>query len=315
MKTFNVLLQYLIPQHMLSRLISFFANCRYPWFKNRFIRWFIKRYPVNMEEAEERNPLNYTTFNNFFVRKLRKEVRPIIDEIDAIISPVDGVISQIGEIEHDRILHAKGVQYSLEALLAGKYVEEFKNGQFVTLYLSPKDYHRVHMPFTGTLCEMIYVPGRLFSVNPQVVMSVPDVFARNERVICIFETSVGLMGVVMVGAMLVAGIRMTWAGKITPNKDCQLHYWQYPADLVKLSRGLEMGLFEFGSTVLVLFQAEKVAWNQTLDSGIRLRISVLCNFFVYLNVCRDIYHRVKQNRFVSGILLDLHQSQLLSSHD
>jgi phosphatidylserine decarboxylase len=258
----SVLLQYIIPQHLFSRLVSLVANCSFKWLKNRLILWFIRKYEVNMQEALEENPFNYSTFNDFFTRALKKHVRPVAVESDVIVSPVDGVISQIGTVKNGVLPQAKGFQYSLDVLLAGRYVEMFQSGEFVTLYLSPKDYHRVHMPLTGILREMIYVPGKLFSVNPQTVLSVPNVFTRNERVVCIFETAIGFMAVIMVGALFVGGIQTVWHGKVTPDEKRKLKRVQYLDQSPKLVCGTEIGHFEFGSTVIVLTQPKRVLWHK-----------------------------------------------------
>jgi len=264
-------LQYLIPQHILSRMIGFFANCRWVWLKNLMIAWFIKCYQVDMSIAEKDKISDYATFNEFFIRKLQPSVRPVATASGIIISPVDGRISQIGDIMQEDLIQAKGSYYSLETLLGGaKLGQKFQNGKFITLYLSPKDYHRVHMPLTGKLLEMTYVPGSLFSVNPATTSHIPGLFTKNERIICVFETPIGYMAVIMVGAMLVASINTVWAGKVTPNKDKSIKSNSYKD--IELGGGEEMGYFAMGSTVIVLFEPKRMHWDAelTIDYTVQL---------------------------------------------
>ena len=227
-KKYKVLLQYLIPQHLLSRLIGILANSHLAWLKNLMIASFIKYYNVDLSSAEETNISKYATFNDFFTRKLKDSNRPISQNENTIVSPADGIISQIGDINNDLLLQAKGHKYNLNSLLTEENLaSRFVDGKFATIYLSPKDYHRVHMPITGTLQEMIYVPGKLFSVNAETAEQVPNLFARNERVISIFETQIGKMAVIMVGAMIVASIHTAWASKVAPNKSKTIQKWDY----------------------------------------------------------------------------------------
>lgn len=262
-KKFFVSLQYLIPQHLLSRLVGWLANCRWNWLKNLMINWFIKYYQVDMNIAEKPNAKDYATFNEFFIRKLKAGVRSIATEPDTIISPVDGMLSQWGEIKQGKLIQAKGFEYGLESLLAGsKFTQNFAGGQFMTLYLSPKDYHRVHMPMDGDLLEMTYVPGSLFAVNQATTNQIPAIFAKNERVICMFQTSRGKMAVILIGAMLVASINTTWAGKVTPSKNKSIKSSFYEG--VKLQKGEAMGYFSMGSTVIVLFEPQQARWETCL---------------------------------------------------
>jgi len=218
-----------------------------------------------MTIAERSTPEDYVTFNDFFTRKLRPNTRPIAKEQETIISPIDGTISQIGNIQENTIIQAKGISYSLETLLVNKdYLELFKNGNFATLYLSPKDYHRIHLPIAGILQEMTYVPGRLFSVNPATADTIQNLFARNERAINIFKTEIGTMAVIMVGAMLVASINTAWGGKITPNNNKTIRSWQYDSQQIEMHRGMEIGYFELGSTVILLFEPNMMEWNINL---------------------------------------------------
>lgn len=263
---FFILAQFLLPHHMLSRLIGFLANCRWPWFKNTLIKWFISTYDVNMEEAAEPNPQAYASFNNFFTRALKPDAREFPEHKQDVACPADGAISQVGDIENGRIFQAKGHNFSTRELLGGsqKLAAQFEEGKFITIYLSPKDYHRVHMPLTGELKQMIYVPGRLFSVSPLTTNQIPRLFARNERMVALFETAQGPMAVILVGAMIVASIETVWAGPVTPPKR-QLHNFQY-GEAIKLDRGDEMGQFKLGSTAIVLFGKDMISWDEKLQA-------------------------------------------------
>jgi len=228
-----------------------------------------------MDEAAEPNPEAYAHFNDFFTRELKADARPFVDEKGSIACPADGCISQIGDIELGRIFQAKGHRFSMKELLGGsnEVAELFDGGKFATIYLSPKDYHRVHMPVTGTLKEMIYVPGKLFSVSPLTAYEVPRLFARNERMIAIFDTEHGPMAMILVGAMIVASIETVWAGLVTPPKRelKQIDYGYQP----KLKKGEEMGRFKLGSTVILLFGANKVSWAEQLQANVDVRMGEL----------------------------------------
>lgn len=259
--------QYLAPHHLVSRLMGHAADCRTPAVKNWMISRFVRRYGVDMSEAQLQDPLAYETFNQFFTRKLRPGARPLDTEPGGVICPVDGAISQLGPIEHGRIFQAKGHSYSLTNLLGGEpeRAAPFVGGDFATIYLSPRDYHRVHMPCAGTLREMVHVPGRLFSVNPLTASHVPELFARNERVACLFDTEYGPMAMVLVGAMIVASIETVWGGLITPYKR-RIRHWRYDAASrapIHLDKGAEMGMFKLGSTVIVLFGPGRIRWTDT----------------------------------------------------
>lgn len=264
-----IFMQYILPHHTLSRLIGRLAECQTPWFKNRLIAWFIKRYQVNMSEALLEDPSAYRHFNDFFTRSLKEDARPLDNSEKAVLSPADGAISQLGSIEHGRIFQAKGHSFSLLELLGGdaERAAPFMGGSFSTVYLSPKDYHRVHMPLTGILREMVYIPGRLFSVNQTTAENVPELFARNERVACIFDTEQGPMAVVLVGAMIVASIETVWAGQVTPPLR-NLHTYDYSQAArqpITLEKGAELGRFKLGSTAIVLFGPNHVAWDDALQ--------------------------------------------------
>lgn len=270
--TLFIFCQYIIPQKLLSRLAGSLAECTIPWFKNTLIGWFIQRYNVDMSIAQNPDPESYQHFNDFFTRPLADGQRPIDEATDSIVCPADGCISQLGNIKHGRIFQAKGQEYSLQELIGGNetLAAPFKNGQFATVYLSPKDYHRVHMPIAGTLTHMLHIPGDLFSVNETTANNVPRLFSRNERVVCLFETELGPMAVVLVGAMIVASIETPWAGLITPVKK-QVRTWCYPSaantpDTITLKKGEEMGRFKLGSTAIVLFGNDVMKWSDELKA-------------------------------------------------
>jgi len=259
--------QYAAPHHLVSRLMGLAADCRTPAIKNWMISRFVRRYGVDMSEALVQDPLAYESFNQFFTRALKPDARPPDTEPGAVLCPADGAISQLGPIEHGRIFQAKGHSYSLAGLLGGdpRRAEPFAGGDFATIYLSPRDYHRVHMPCDGTLREMVHVPGRLFSVNPLTASHVPELFARNERVACLFDTEYGPMAMVLVGAMIVASIETVWAGLVTPHKRHvrAVRYDEAARAPVHLAKGAEMGRFKLGSTVIVLFGPGRVRWTDT----------------------------------------------------
>lgn len=264
--------QYIVPQHLLSHLVGWLAETRINWIKNIFISKFITQFDVNMAEAKLQTPESFENFNDFFTRELKENARTIDDNSNSIVSPADGAVSQIGNIENGRVFQAKGQDYSLIELLGGdrQTADDFMGGKFATIYLSPKDYHRLHMPVTGTLREMIYVPGDLFSVNQTTAQNVPRLFSRNERVVAVFDTELGPMALVLVGAMIVAGIETTWAGRITPF-DRRIKSTQYPAQgdsqqPLVIEKGEEMGRFFLGSTIVVCFGEDKMNWLETLKA-------------------------------------------------
>lgn len=263
-----ILFQYLLPHHLLSRLAGCLANCTWPWVKNPFITWFVKRYQVDMSQALEENPTAYRSFNDFFTRALKPDARPLDQTPGSILCPADGAISQLGKIEHGRIFQAKGHSFSVQELLGGnpELAAPFQGGEFATVYLSPRDYHRVHMPLGGTLKEMIYVPGKLFSVNQTTAENVPELFARNERVVCLFDTEAGPMAVVLVGAMIVASVETVWAGLVAPPSRV-LRSTAYGQAAPSLEKGDEMGRFKLGSTAIVLFGPDAMRWSESLKAG------------------------------------------------
>ena len=265
-----ILLQHLLPQHLLSRLVGRIADCRIPWVKNLFIGRFHKHYGIDMSLAVEQDPLAYPSFNDFFTRALKEDARPIDPADDALVSPCDGAVSQAGAISYGRLIQAKGRGYSLTTLLGGsaERAEPFVNGSFATLYLSPRDYHRVHMPVAGTLREAIYVPGDLYSVNSATARGVDSLFARNERLVAIFDTEHGPMAMVLVGAMIVAGIETVWSGPVAPlRRQPQTLYSRTEPAPVRLEKGEEMGRFHLGSTVILAFGPDVLRWEESLTHG------------------------------------------------
>ncbi|OOF06636.1 archaetidylserine decarboxylase [Salinivibrio sp. MA607] len=251
-------LQYLAPKHALTRVMGKLASLKGGWFTTSVIKWFIKQYHVDMGEAKVSDPGYYRTFNDFFVRELKPALRPIEGDNDTLVFPADACVSQAGRIEQGQLVQAKGHYFSLTELIGGDaaLASQFDEGAFATLYLSPRDYHRVHMPCDGVLREMIYIPGDLFSVNPVTAENVPNLFARNERVVCLFETDFGPMAQILVGATIVGSIETTWAGTVTPPTGGSIRRWQYPTEgeqAIHFVQGDEMGRFKLGSTVINLF--------------------------------------------------------------
>lgn len=265
-----ILLQRAVPQHALSRLTARFAETRNPVIKNLLIRAFIRAFNVNMAEALHSNPSHYGNFNEFFTRPLKDGVHILADAEQYVLSPADGAVSQLGIVESDQIFQAKGHYYSVADLLGGdvKLASEFENGTFCTVYLSPRDYHRVHMPCPGRLISSHYVPGDLFSVNQTTAGIVPRLFARNERLVSLFDTPHGKMALVLVGAVIVAGIETVWGGGPRGPRGVQMEFerdWSFSA-------GDEMGRFYLGSTAIVLFQNGAVQWDPELVAGSPLRL-------------------------------------------
>lgn len=274
----KIKLQYLLPKQMITRLAGWGADQQAGWLTQLVIKAFARYYDVDMTEAEAAEFLEYRTFNEFFVRSLRIDIRPISSDPGQLVFPADGTISQFGNIRQGKLIQAKCHNYSLEALLAGNYqlANEFQDGLFVTTYLAPSDYHRVHMPCGGVLREMIYVPGELFSVNPLTANNVPNLFARNERVICIFDTEYGPMAKILVGATIVGSIETIWAGTISPPREGIIKRWTYPAigkeGAISLDKGQEMGRFKLGSTVINLFSPGKICLAAELNNGAVTRV-------------------------------------------
>ncbi|WP_294770835.1 archaetidylserine decarboxylase [uncultured Rhodoferax sp.] len=270
--TLAVLPQYLLPKKALTALAGKVASWQGGALTTALIRRFIQRYNVNMAEAANPDPAAYPSFNEFFTRPLKGGVRPLADA--PFICPVDGAISQFGAIAKDQIFQAKGHYYSTTALVGGdaKLASQFDDGAFATIYLSPRDYHRIHMPCDGTLRRMIYVPGDLFSVNPTTARGVPGLFARNERVVCVFDTAHGPMVLTLVGATIVGSMATVWHGVVNPPRLPQVTEWHYEPGKVVLPRGAEMGRFLLGSTVVMLFGRDRLAFDGSWAAGKPVRL-------------------------------------------
>ena len=272
-----------IPHHPVSRLAGKIAESHFPPLKNLLIKGFINAYNVNMAEAVTSNPKRYSSFNSFFTRPLAPGARPIAANESALISPADGQLSQFGNINNDRLIQAKGKNFSLAALLGHttqtgetvstalpNYCSHFQNGKFATIYLSPSDYHRVHMPLDGKLTDMVYIPGKLFSVNARTARLEHELFARNERVVCFFDTKIGKVAVILVGAMIVASMATVWSGILPPEDE--VTHTAYQPGQVTLKKGDEMGHFQLGSTVIMLLPQHRFAFEASLELGQKLRM-------------------------------------------
>jgi len=274
----KIFFQYVLPKHFVSVLTGKLADVRTPWVKNLFIQKFAKAYNIDMSNAVQPELTEYACFNDFFTRAIDLTSRPIDDDPKSFCSPVDGAMSQFGAIASGKIIQAKNHSYSALELLGGdpEQAKLFENGEFCTIYLAPKDYHRIHMPCDGNLLEMAHVPGQLFSVNPLTARNVPKLFARNERIVCLFDTPFGKMALVSVGATIVGSIETVWAGNITPPSRKSVKRWQYAENEISLKKGDEMGRFKLGSTVILLMENKNWQWDpsaqleQTLVLGQKL---------------------------------------------
>lgn len=259
--------QYLLPKHLLTRAVGFAAAAKLGKATTFMIQQFIKHYNVNTKEMAGKIE-DYKSFNAFFSRPLVAGARTVNPNTNVVTFPVDGKISQFGKIEDKFLFQAKNHYYTTEALLAdSKEAQAFKNGEFITIYLSPKDYHRVHLPFAGTLDKMIHVPGDLFSVNPFNAKHIPELFARNERVVCFFNTEIGRMAVIFVGATIVRSISTAWEGTVAPNKNKDIAVSEYASRNLNFAKGDEIGKFFMGSTVICLFEKDKIQFNEDMQSG------------------------------------------------
>ena len=267
-----VLPQYLLPQQLLTRFAGRIASAQAGGLTSALIRRFVARYQVDMSEAANPDIASYASFNDFFTRALRPGLRPLADA--AVICPVDGAVSQLGPIERDQIFQAKGHHYSTKALLGGdaQLAARFQDGHFATIYLSPRDYHRIHMPCDGRLLRMEHVPGALFSVNPTTARGVPGLFARNERVVCMFDTPLGPMALVLVGATIVGSMATVWHGQVNPPRTGQPRRWDYANESITLRQGEEMGRFLLGSTVVLLFARGAVQFTPGWAEGRSVRL-------------------------------------------
>ncbi|MCK8514863.1 archaetidylserine decarboxylase [Methylonatrum kenyense] len=265
---------YLLPQHAISRTTHRFTRIENPRIRIPFTNWFIRRFGVAMDEALEPDPGAYTHFNAFFTRALRPGARPLPSDPQTLCCPADGAISAFGRLAGDRVLQAKGHDYSLSALLGGDpaRARPFRDGCFMTVYLSPRDYHRVHMPADGRLLETVHVPGRLFSVGRHTVRTIPRLFARNERLVCLFETVFGPMAVVLVGAINVGSIETVWAGEVTPPAASRVTVRSFEREAPRLLRGQEMGRFNMGSTVILILPPGIARLNEGLEVDQQVRV-------------------------------------------
>jgi phosphatidylserine decarboxylase len=268
-------LQYLLPKHLLSRMVYSLMRSENTWLRNRSLSIFLRGYQVNMDEAVESNPYAYKSFNAFFTRALKPNARPIAPEPDAFVSPVDGTVSQCGTIAKDSILQAKGQTYSLNELLGGNYerAKKYVGGSFACIYLAPYNYHRIHMPFAGTVRETIYIPGDLFSVNASTARTVPRLFARNERVVCDFQSSHGCFAMSFVGALHVGSIETVWSGEVNPPP----RPMKQPVVITEgagksLAKGEEAGRFNMGSTVIIVTEPGRVQWSNHMQAGSVVRL-------------------------------------------
>lgn len=264
--------QYALPHHLLSRLMFYFTRLRGGKLTTGLIQAFVRLYKVDMDSAVEPEPSAYPSFNAFFTRALRPEARPVAAE--GVVSPVDGEISQLGRVENGQLIQAKGHRFDLLALFGGtvKFSSLFPDACFCTIYLSPKDYHRIHMPLSGRPKDMLHVPGRLFSVNQSTARLVPNLFARNERVVSLFRSEAGPFALVMVGAIFVGSMETVWDGQITPPGARKVAHWQAADTTGELARGAEMGRFNMGSTVILIFDANRVSWLDSLQPGDKVRM-------------------------------------------
>ncbi len=267
-----VLPQYLLPKQALTVLAGRIASARGGRMTTALIAWFVRRYGVNMDEAANPDIASYASFNDFFTRALQEGARPLAQA--ELLCPVDGAISQFGALKKDQIVQAKGHHYSSRALLGGdaELAAQFDDGSFATLYLSPRDYHRIHMPCAGRLTRMIYVPGELFSVNPTTARGVPGLFARNERVVSIFDSALGPFALVLVGATIVGSMATVWHGVVNAERSGMIRQWDYAQQDVSLAQGQEMGRFLLGSTVVLLFPKGPLQFNPAWAPGRAIRM-------------------------------------------
>ncbi len=274
---FNVLLQTILPHHLLSRIMLCFLRLRWRWLKNLQIRFFINRFKIDMSQVRNPDIESFEHFNAFFTRAMKADARPIHqpDNTQSYCSPADGTVSRFGRIANERLIQAKEIDYSLLELVGARtdIAEQFKEGYFATVYLSPCDYHRIHMPTTGRLKSMTCVPGRLFSVSDQLVRNLSNLFNRNERIVCLFEIDNGLMAIVLIGAIFVGCMDTVWHGTVTPPHHLWVKHIEYDSDDAPyLNKGSEMGRFNMGSTVIVLWSAQNMKWNDDFIVGESIRM-------------------------------------------
>lgn len=269
--------QYLMPKHLFTFIAGKLAEAKMGKFTTFLITQFIKKFKIDMNEAKHSDPAYFDTFNNFFTRELKEDLRPIVEGDNNLATPVDGCVSQQGDIKEGRIFQAKGHDFSLRELVGGRddVAAPFDDGIFSTVYLAPKDYHRIHMPIAGKLEQMIFIPGDLFSVNPLTAQNVPNLFARNERAVAIFSTAIGPMAMVLVGATIVGSIETVWEGTLKAQKNKELQYWDYKEQNITLEKGAEMGRFKLGSTIVALFPKDTIEFSESLAPSSVTRLGEL----------------------------------------
>jgi len=277
--------QYLYPHHLFSRLVGWLAGAENETLKNKMIRHFGKRYKTDTREAFSRNLNDYPNLNSFYTRALKQGARPITNVEDGIACPADGIVSQVGKISGGEIIQAKGSTFSVSALLGGEslLINDYAKGVFATIVLSPGDYHWVHMPIDATLQETAHIPGCLFSVNPITLDLIPGLYAKNERVVSFFDSDAGPMAIVMVGSIFSASIETVWDGVITPPTHGEIRYWNYPYNPPSGEKGDEMGRFNMGSTVILLFAGGKVRWEDDFAVGASVKMGQLIGKHSYSN--------------------------------
>jgi phosphatidylserine decarboxylase len=276
MQRLNIYLQFVLPHHAISRVVLLFTRIRFRPLKNALTALFMRGFKPDMSDAEITDPYAFEHFNAFFTRALRAGTRPLAGDAGTLVSPVDGTMSELGAIEQDRILQAKGHSYTLQSLLAGAAAEwapRFVGGQFATIYLAPYNYHRIHMPADGSLCAAWYVPGRLFSVNATAAVIVPNLFARNERLVLLFEGACGAFAVIFVGALNVGSMATVWHGDVTPRWKREVTRLPLPPEADRFrARGAEIGRFNMGSTVVLLFAPDRITLEKQLAHGTIMRM-------------------------------------------
>ena len=270
--------QYLLPHHLVSRLVGIFAESEWPIIKNTLMKFFLNRFGIDLSEAERESIHEYRNFNDFFTRALKPDARNIQGNDDTWVSPVDGCISQFGRIDDGQLIQAKGKTFTLADLLGGdtNAAAHYKDGEFMTLYLSPKDYHRIHMPLAAKLIKTTFIPGKLFSVNPLTANTVSRLFARNERLVCEFDSAQGRFVMVLVGAMVVASIETTWSGIVAPFQR-KIVQQSLNSKLLDFEKGEEMGRFRLGSTVVMAFEKDKMRWNSQINNDANIKMGAPLN--------------------------------------
>ena len=272
--------QYLLPHYKINKLAKLISNCSIGWVKNLLIHSFLKRYKVNLEEALNSDPYSYKNYNDFFIRKLDPKARIIDLNPNNIISPCDGYITEYGNIEQDLRIKAKEKRLDLSNLLANNCsadqglinINDFINGKFINIYLAPHNYHRVHMPINATLKGMKYIPGKLFSVSPKSVNKIPDVYTMNERIISLFESDLGKVIVILIGAMIVGSVVTSWHGEVTPAKNKTIQFWNFEDKQLTLARAEELGYFQLGSTVIVLFENKNLNFTSNVQYNTSIKM-------------------------------------------